>query len=104
MIFGDQQNVKACTLMPNEGPDDVRAKMQAAINSFDDPDHVLFLIDLWSGTPFNQANILLGENEDKDWGNRYWYEPADGDRGLHRPDDHAGCVRQGNRHAHRGGC
>ena len=67
MIFGDQQNVKACTLMPNEGPDDVRTKMQAAINSFDDPDHVLFLIDLWSGTPFNQANILLGENEDKDW-------------------------------------
>lgn len=67
MIFGNQQNVKACTLMPNEGPDDVRAKMQAAINSFDDPDHVLFLIDLWSGTPFNQANILLGENEDKDW-------------------------------------
>lgn len=35
MIFGEQENVKACTLMPNEGPDDIRAKMQAAIDSFD---------------------------------------------------------------------
>ena len=27
MIFGDQANVKACTLMPSEGPDDIRRKM-----------------------------------------------------------------------------
>lgn len=26
MIFGDQANVKACTLMPSEGPDDIRKR------------------------------------------------------------------------------
>lgn len=67
MIFGEQENVKAVTLMPNEGPDDVRAKMQAAIESFDDQNEVLFLVDLWGGTPFNQANNLVGENPDKPW-------------------------------------
>ena len=59
MIFGEQQNVAAVTLMPSEGPDDVRAKMEAAIATFENQDEVLFLVDLWGGTPFNQANNLL---------------------------------------------
>lgn len=65
MIFGDQEDVAAVTLMPNEGPDDVRAKMEKAIASFDNQDQVLFLIDLWGGTPFNQANNLLEAHKDK---------------------------------------
>lgn len=65
MIFGDQSNAKACTLMPSEGPNDIRAKMEEAINSFDDSDNVLFLVDLWGGTPFNQANSLISGKEDK---------------------------------------
>ena len=65
MIFGEQENVATCTLMPNEGPDDLRAKMQKAIDSFDDKEQVLFLVDLWSGTPFNQANGLMDGHEDK---------------------------------------
>jgi len=36
MIFGEQENVKAVTLMPSEGPDDIKAKMQEAIATFDD--------------------------------------------------------------------
>lgn len=65
MIFGDEPNVKAVTLMPSEGPDDIRAKMEEAIASFDDPEQVLFLVDLWGGTPFNQANGLIAGHEDK---------------------------------------
>lgn len=65
MIFGEQENVKAVTLMPNEGPDDVKAKMKEAIASFDDQEEVLFLVDLWGGTPFNQANSLFEEYKDK---------------------------------------
>ncbi|GEL67037.1 mannose/fructose/sorbose PTS transporter subunit IIA [Marinilactibacillus psychrotolerans] len=65
MIFGEQENVKAITLMPSEGPEDVKAKMKRAIASFDDQDEVLFLVDLWGGTPFNQANTLFEENKDK---------------------------------------
>lgn len=65
MIFGEQENVKAVTLMPSEGPDDLKAKMQEAIASFDDQEEVLFLVDLWGGTPFNQANSLFEEHKDK---------------------------------------
>jgi PTS system mannose-specific IIB component len=65
MIFGEQENVKAVTLMPSEGPDDVKAKLKDAIASFDNQDEVLFLVDLWGGTPFNQANSLFEEHKDK---------------------------------------
>lgn len=65
MIFGEQENVKAVTLMPSEGPDDIRAKMEQAIATFDNQDEVLFLVDLWGGTPFNQANTLFAGHEDK---------------------------------------
>lgn len=65
MIFGEQENVKAVTLMPSEAPDDVKAKMKDAIASFDNQDEVLFLVDLWGGTPFNQASSLFEEHKDK---------------------------------------
>lgn len=65
MIFGEQENVKAVTLMPSEGPDDIKAKMQEAITTFDDQEEVLFLVDLWGGTPFNQANSLFEDHKDK---------------------------------------
>ena len=35
------------------------------IASFDNQDEVLFLVDLWGGTPFNQANMLFEEHKDK---------------------------------------
>jgi len=65
MIFGEQENVQAVTLMPSEGPDDLKAKMKDAIASFDNQDEVLILVDLWGGTPFNQANSLFEEHKDK---------------------------------------
>lgn len=65
MIVGEQENVSAVTLMPSEGPDDVKAKMEKAIASFDNKDEVLFLADLWGGTPFNQASSLMEEHKDK---------------------------------------
>lgn len=65
MIFGEQEKVKAVTLLPSEGPDDLKAKLNAAIATFDDDDEVLFLIDLWGGTPFNQSSSLYEEHKDK---------------------------------------
>ncbi|SER90277.1 PTS sugar transporter subunit IIB [Lachnobacterium bovis] len=64
MIVGEQENIKACTLMPSDGPEDIRKQMEEAIASFDDPSQVLFLVDLWGGTPFNQANGLIAGHED----------------------------------------
>ena len=65
MIFGEQPDVKAVTLEPSEGPDDLKAKLEAAIATFDNQDEVLFLVDLWGGTPFNQANGLINGHEDQ---------------------------------------
>ncbi|WP_250277825.1 mannose/fructose/sorbose PTS transporter subunit IIA [[Clostridium] colinum] len=65
MVFGEQENIKACTLMPSEGPDDLKQKLETAINSFSDKENILFLVDLWGGTPFNQASSLLAGYEDK---------------------------------------
>jgi PTS system mannose-specific IIB component len=65
MIFGEQENVQAVTLAAHEGPDDIKKKMEDAIATFKPDDPVLFLIDLWGGTPFNQASGLLNGHEDK---------------------------------------
>ena len=65
MIFGEQENVAHVTLMPSEGPDDIRAKMEEAVASFENQDEVWFLVDLWGGPPFNQANNLVEQHTDK---------------------------------------
>ena len=62
MIFGEQDNVKAVTLHPSDGPDSLKERMLAAIATFENQDEVLFLVDLWGGTPFNQANNLCGQH------------------------------------------
>ena len=64
MIFGTQPDVKAVTLQPSEGPDDIRAKMEEAITTFENPEQVLFMVDLWGGTPFNQTSGLSNGHED----------------------------------------
>ena len=64
MIFGEQEQIVAATLMPNEGPDDLKAKLDEAVESFGEDAEILFMVDLWGGTPFNQTSVLydqLGE-------------------------------------------
>ena len=64
MTYGDEPNVAGVSLMPSEGPDDIRRKMEEAVAGFDDPEQVLILVDLWGGTPFNQASGLISGHED----------------------------------------
>ncbi len=61
MIFGEQEKVQVVTFMPNEGPDDLYAKINNAVAAFDAEDEVLVLADLWSGSPFNQASRVMGQ-------------------------------------------
>ncbi|MCV2519815.1 mannose/fructose/sorbose PTS transporter subunit IIA [Melissococcus plutonius] len=65
MIFGEQENVQAVTLMPSEGPDNLKDKLQQAISQLEKETEILFLVDLWGGTPFNQMNNLYEEHKDK---------------------------------------
>lgn len=64
MIFGEQSDVKSVVLYQNEGPDDFKKKVINAISTFQNQDKILFLVDLWGGTPFNQINALINGHED----------------------------------------
>jgi len=63
MICGEQKNVRAVTLIPGEGPDDVVRKYEAAIAELDCDGGVLFLNDLFGGSPYNAACRLVIGNE-----------------------------------------
>lgn len=66
MICGEQKNVKAVTLIPGEGPDDVVKKYEAAIQELQEngcDGNVLFLNDLFGGSPYNAACRLVISNE-----------------------------------------
>ena len=63
MILGEQKNVRAVTLVPGEGPDDVVKKYEQAISELDCEDGVLFLNDLFGGSPYNAAARLVINNE-----------------------------------------
>ena len=58
MIFGDQENVAVVSLEPSMGPDDFRANLEKAVATLEDQEQVLFLVDLWGGTPFNQTTAF----------------------------------------------
>ncbi|WP_334352748.1 PTS sugar transporter subunit IIB [Companilactobacillus sp. HBUAS56257] len=65
MIFGEQKDVQSVTLQPSMGPDDLKAKLEEAVSKLEDQEQVLFLVDLWGGTPFNQVNGLFEAHKDK---------------------------------------
>ncbi len=65
MIFGPQDEFESCILKPDEGPDDIKRKLNEAVASFDDQTEILFLVDLFGGTPFNQAASLVADHKDK---------------------------------------
>ena len=58
MVFGDQENVVVVSLEPSMGPDDFRANLEKAVATLEDQEQVLFLDDLWGGTPFNQTTAF----------------------------------------------
>jgi PTS system mannose-specific IIA component/PTS system mannose-specific IIB component len=63
MICGATQNVKAVTLVPGESADDVVTKYEAAIAEMDTSNGVIFLNDLFGGSPYNAACRLAVKNE-----------------------------------------
>ena len=64
MIFGEQEKGESVVFMPSEGPEDLQRKLQEAIAKVDS-EEILFLVDLWGGSPFNQANKLFEEAPEK---------------------------------------
>ena len=64
MIFGEQEKVESVVFMPSEGTEDLQRKLQEAIAKVES-EEILFLVDLWGGSPFNQANKLFEEAPEK---------------------------------------
>ena len=64
MIFGEQENVESVVFMPSEGPDNLYRKLCEAMEKINS-EEILFLVDLWGGSPFNQANRIFEEAPEK---------------------------------------
>lgn len=63
MIFGSQTNVGVVTFKPGEGTDNLIEKYNNLIdNELDCKDGVLFMVDLFGGSPFNAASVLALKN------------------------------------------
>ncbi|AGF59319.1 PTS system mannose-specific IIA component/PTS system mannose-specific IIB component [Clostridium saccharoperbutylacetonicum] len=63
MIFGSQENVGSVTFNPGEGIDSLVEKYNNLINRLDSKEGVLFMVDLFGGSPFNAASIIAMKNE-----------------------------------------
>lgn len=63
MIFGDQENVGAVTFKPGEGIESLVEKYNTLIKELDSTDGVLFMVDLFGGSPFNAASIIAMQHE-----------------------------------------
>ena len=55
MVFGEAEGVYAVTFMPGEGPEDLIRKYEAIMAEAGISDDVLFLVDLFGGSPYNAA-------------------------------------------------
>src|SRR5699024_10453556 len=65
MMYEEYDNMKAVSIIRSEEPDELQEKLKDAVSTLDNQDEVLFLVDLWGGTPFNQTNLLWEENKEK---------------------------------------
>ena len=63
MIFGSQSNVGVVTFKPGEGTDNLIEKYNNLINDLDCTNGILFMVDLFGGSPFNAASILALNND-----------------------------------------
>ncbi|OOM72498.1 PTS system mannose-specific EIIAB component [Clostridium puniceum] len=62
MIFGSQTNVGAVTFKPGEGTENLVDKYNILIDELDCTDGILFMVDLFGGSPFNAASMLALSN------------------------------------------
>ncbi|GAB6093497.1 PTS sugar transporter subunit IIA [Furfurilactobacillus curtus] len=65
MIFGKQEKVAAVSFSPDEGPDELQRKFETVVDGFDADDEILFLVDLWGGSPFNITSRLVTKQPER---------------------------------------
>ncbi|WP_297437511.1 PTS sugar transporter subunit IIA [uncultured Clostridium sp.] len=63
MIIGEQDYVRTVTFMPGEGLDDLLRKYENVVNELGKDNEILFLVDLFGGSPFNAASTIVIAND-----------------------------------------
>lgn len=66
LIYGKLENVNYITFLPGEGQNDLINKYKDIVNKLDQDPKILFLVDLFGGSPFNAASILAFDNVNMD--------------------------------------
>ncbi|ADV33835.1 PTS system mannose-specific EIIAB component [Candidatus Blochmanniella vafra str. BVAF] len=66
MIVGKQENVAWINLLPSENTDTLIEKYNTQLSNLDINSGVLFLTDIWGGTPFNAAQQLILNHKNYD--------------------------------------
>ncbi|HHQ2310729.1 TPA: PTS sugar transporter subunit IIA [Enterococcus faecium] len=66
MIFGKDDQVKAVPFCREEGIPQLQEKFQQAMEELPGDEAVLFLVDIFGGTPYNAAAQLLIQKENVD--------------------------------------
>ena len=66
MIFGKQSNVSYITFKQGEGLEELAAKYNVAMDRLYTDDGVLFMVDLFGGSPYNAASMIALKNENMD--------------------------------------
>lgn len=66
MIFGEQEHVVAIPFENDEGLEDLQSKYSDAIKNVPSTDEVLFLVDVFGGTPYNAASQMIYQFENMD--------------------------------------
>jgi len=66
MIFGKQEQVETVTFLPGEGVEDLERKYKDTLKKLHSQNEVLFMVDLFGGSPFNAASKIAAEKENMD--------------------------------------
>ena len=63
MIFGKQESIGSVTFKPGEGIEALVKKYNDLIEKMDSKDGVLFMVDLFGGSPFNAASLIAMKHD-----------------------------------------
>lgn len=66
MILGEQENIATITFLPGEDADDLKRKYAGTLKTLRCEEGVLFMVDLFGGSPFNAASRLVAKEKNMD--------------------------------------
>lgn len=66
MILGKQENVSFIEFVPGENTNTLEKKYQTLLTSLNTSEGVLFLVDMWGGSPFNAASTQIKDKDNFD--------------------------------------